>query len=521
MVDTRRWIRRLGWIGRDIRQDVRRRVPFYLSDWTDAYNYRVVPATLYMFFANILPAIAFAQDLFDRTNGAYGVNEVLMGSAMGGVVFGLFAGQPLTIVGVTGPICIFTYTVFDIVVPRGTNYFAFMAWVSIWAFIMHTLIAVFNGVRFMRYVTMFSSDIFGCFINIIYIEKGIQILIRQFRSDDSSPAAYFQIVTALCILIFGVGFVMIVGRGSANWGTKGMRKFVADYTLPLLVVFFTGFTFFPGRISLLKPDIARLPVNVAFQPSSVASQYGRQHGWFVHFWNLSVGNVFLAVPFAILLTSLFYFDHNISAIMAQAPTHVFRKPPSFHYDFLLLGTTTLVAGFLGILPPNGLIPQAPLHVASLGDGHFDKEGREHVVEQRLSNFLQGFATIGLMTGPLLRVLHLVPEGVLAGLFFMMGVPGLLNNELIRRLLLLLRDRSRPTDDPLAKLPKSTLLGYLAISAIGVAGEVGITQTIAAIGFPGVLLFLMVLACYLPRLFPETIDVLDAPAADAYILNVLR
>lgn len=32
-------------------QDVRRRAPFYWSDWTDAWDYRIVPATVYMYFA--------------------------------------------------------------------------------------------------------------------------------------------------------------------------------------------------------------------------------------------------------------------------------------------------------------------------------------------------------------------------------------------------------------------------------------------------------------------------------------
>lgn len=31
--------------------DVRRRVPYYVSDWVDAWDYRVVPATVYMYFA--------------------------------------------------------------------------------------------------------------------------------------------------------------------------------------------------------------------------------------------------------------------------------------------------------------------------------------------------------------------------------------------------------------------------------------------------------------------------------------
>ena len=32
-------------------KDVRRRAPYYWSDWRDAWDYRVVPATIYMYFA--------------------------------------------------------------------------------------------------------------------------------------------------------------------------------------------------------------------------------------------------------------------------------------------------------------------------------------------------------------------------------------------------------------------------------------------------------------------------------------
>lgn len=31
--------------------DLRRRAPYYWSDWKDALDYRVVPATVYMYFA--------------------------------------------------------------------------------------------------------------------------------------------------------------------------------------------------------------------------------------------------------------------------------------------------------------------------------------------------------------------------------------------------------------------------------------------------------------------------------------
>lgn len=42
-------------------EDVRRRAPFYLSDWKDAWDYRVVPATLYMYFAKYVSASMMSQ----------------------------------------------------------------------------------------------------------------------------------------------------------------------------------------------------------------------------------------------------------------------------------------------------------------------------------------------------------------------------------------------------------------------------------------------------------------------------
>jgi len=52
--------------------------------------------------SSILPALAFSLDMFTKTNMSYGVNEVLLASVLGAVLFAIFAAQPLVIVGVTG-----------------------------------------------------------------------------------------------------------------------------------------------------------------------------------------------------------------------------------------------------------------------------------------------------------------------------------------------------------------------------------------------------------------------------------
>ena len=45
--------------------------------------------------------------MFHKTNMQFGVNEVLLSSVLGAVVFAVLACQPLVIVGVTGPITVF------------------------------------------------------------------------------------------------------------------------------------------------------------------------------------------------------------------------------------------------------------------------------------------------------------------------------------------------------------------------------------------------------------------------------
>ena len=119
--------------------------------------------------------------------------------------------------------------------------------------------------------------------------------------------------------------------------------------------------------------------------------------------------------------------------MAQGSEFPLRKPPGFHYDFFLLGITTFIAGLLGLPAPNGLIPQAPIHTASLvvwGQPTNNKRDEENnlevgksrevpvsVVEQRVSNLVQGALCLVLLTGPFLHVLSLIPRGVLAGLLY--------------------------------------------------------------------------------------------------------
>ncbi|KAK5086466.1 hypothetical protein LTS08_004226 [Lithohypha guttulata] len=454
--------------------DVKRRAPYYASDWTDAWDYRVIPATVYMYFANILPALAFSLDMFVKTDNSYGVNEVLLASVLGCVVFGIFACQPLVIVGVTGPITVFSYTVYDIVTPAGYNYFAFMAW------------------------------------------KGIQVITRQTENTDGFASQYLSVTVALCV--FGVAWLCGIIGGSPLLH-RHVRKFVDDYGTPLTIIFFTGFVYFPH---LREVSLERLPTSRAFFPTT-------DRPWFVNFWEVSAAEVFLALPFGFLLTILFWFDHNVSSLITQGTEFPLRKPPGFHWDIFLLGITTLVAGFLGLPFPNGLIPQAPFHTASLcvTRTEVDEQGRtqqvnDHVVEQRVSNLAQGLLFLVTMTGPLLIVLNLIPQGVLAGLFFVMGAQALAGNGVTLKIVYLFKDKelTSPTD-PLKKIERQKMVWvFVAIELLGFAATFAITQTIAAIGFPVFIIALIPIRTWvMPRYFKdEELRALDAPTAGEFVME---
>jgi hypothetical protein len=66
-------------------RDVKIRLPYYISDWKLALSYRLVAATIRIFFLNTIPALAYALDLYLRSDHYYGVNEALLSSALGGL----------------------------------------------------------------------------------------------------------------------------------------------------------------------------------------------------------------------------------------------------------------------------------------------------------------------------------------------------------------------------------------------------------------------------------------------------
>ncbi|KAI7512686.1 hypothetical protein KC347_g2224 [Hortaea werneckii] len=523
---------------RGIYHDVRRRLPYYRSDIVDGFNYRTVAGAVRIFFVNLLPALAFLLDMERGTGGFFGVNEALFSSALAAIVFSTFAAQPLTVVGITGLISLFNYTIYDIAEAQGIVdlYPQFLAWCAIWAAITHWTTAIFNWCDYMRYITDFSSQSFGMYVGIIYMIKGVQELVAAFDqgigdTGDRRSGGYLAVVIAL---VYWFTVYQLENIGDTVFVRGWFRKLLSDYAYPIATIWWTGFSHLPGRLGD-TPQL-RLPIHRAFYPTVDRS-------WLIPFWELPVKWIFVALPIGILITLLFYYDHNVSSLLAQSKDFPLSKPAGFHWDFFLLGCTCFIGGIIGIPLPNGLVPQAPVHTdgcteyrdvqritnernekedeSGLGFLHHTKvvEAVE-VKEQRISHWLMALALIGCMTGPLLQVLHTIPRSLFAGVFFVVGWSSITDVGLLQNTLFAFKERQFvDPGEPMTSLSSWRILFYVTFQWAGVAASVAISQTIGAIGFPVIIISLIPLRwIILPRIFTEEeLLIMDAPTASAKVV----
>ena len=83
--------------------DVRRRLPSYASDFRDGLHSKCLGSTLFLFFACLAPAIIFGGLMHGETQGDIGAVEMIVATAVCGLVYAVIAGQPLIVLGGTGP----------------------------------------------------------------------------------------------------------------------------------------------------------------------------------------------------------------------------------------------------------------------------------------------------------------------------------------------------------------------------------------------------------------------------------
>jgi hypothetical protein len=167
-----------------LKNDLARKRQFYWSDFTDGLNAKVLGSVSFLFFACLANAIAFGALTSVLTGGEIGTVEMIVATAVGGIIFAIFSGQPLTILGGTGPIVIFTALLYELCQAQGPPFLPVYAWVGIWSGLLLLVLVATDASALMRLFTKFTDEIFAALVAVIFLVEALTSVITPLISVD-------------------------------------------------------------------------------------------------------------------------------------------------------------------------------------------------------------------------------------------------------------------------------------------------------------------------------------------------
>ena len=151
--------------------DIKRKKPWYASDFKDAFAMQSVASYIFLYFACLTPIVTFGGLLSDATGTRLAAIESLVSGLICGVVYGLFSGQPLNILGSTGPMLVFEQIIYQFCTTNGIDYLSFRVWVGIWIAIYLLILVAADASAYVKYITRFTEENFATLIAFIFIIK--------------------------------------------------------------------------------------------------------------------------------------------------------------------------------------------------------------------------------------------------------------------------------------------------------------------------------------------------------------
>ncbi|XP_058036127.1 sodium bicarbonate cotransporter 3 isoform X2 [Ahaetulla prasina] len=378
--------------------DIKRKTSFFLSDFKDALSLQCLASILFLYCACMSPVITFGGLLGEATEGRISAIESLFGASLTGVAYSLFSGQPLTILGSTGPVLVFEKILFKFCKDYGLSYLSLRTSIGLWTSFLCILLVATDASSLVCYITRFTEEAFAALICIIFIYEALEKLFHlgevypfNMHNDldkltlyscvcaeppnpsNETLALWMKANTSLdtipwtnltvkeCNNLHGI----FVGSACGYHG-----PYFPDVLFWSVILFFTTFflssflkqfktkRYFPTKVRSTISDFAifltivimvcidylvgvpspKLNVPEKFEPTR------SDRGWLINplgsnpWWTLVVA----AVP-ALLCTILIFMDQQITAVIINRKEHKlkFIPMPVLYGVFLYMGTSSL------------------------------------------------------------------------------------------------------------------------------------------------------------------------------------
>ncbi|XP_026219463.1 sodium-driven chloride bicarbonate exchanger-like isoform X3 [Anabas testudineus] len=471
--------------------DVKRKAPHYLSDYTDAISLQCLASFLFLYCACMSPVITFGGLLGEATEGRVSAIESLFGASMTGIAYSLFAGQPLTILGSTGPVLVFEKILFKFCKEYGLSYLSLRACIGLWTAFFCILLVATDASSLVCYITRFTEEAFAALICIIFIYEALEKLIHlgvhypinknndlqkltqyscacveprdpsnetlriwEERNITASQVNWTMLEVKECELLHGefegtacgphgpyipdVLFWCVVLFFSTVFMSAFLKEFKTSRYFPTKVrAIISDFAVFITILTMVLVDYAlgipspKLQVPNKFKPTR------DDRGWLINpvgpnpWWT----TIITFIP-ALLCTILIFMDQQITAVIINRKEHKLKKGCGYHLDLFMVGVMLGVCSVMGLPWFVAATVLSISHVNSLKlESECSAPGEQPkflgIREQRFTG-LMIFTLMGCSVF-MTSVLKFIPMPVLYGVFLYMGASSLRGIQLFDRL----------------------------------------------------------------------------------------
>uniref|UniRef100_A0A493T7X9 Anion exchange protein n=1 Tax=Anas platyrhynchos platyrhynchos TaxID=8840 RepID=A0A493T7X9_ANAPP len=482
-------------------KDIKRKAPFFASDFYDALNIQSLSAILFIYLATVTNAITFGGLLGDATENMQGVLESFLGTAVTGAIFCLFAGQPLTILSSTGPVLVFERLLFNFSKDNDFDYLEFRLWIGLWSAFQCLILVATDASFLVKYFTRFTEEGFSSLISFIFIYDAFKKMIKladyypinsEFKVDyithfscaceplgpDNSslfngttvPSADGLPYSSVEMYNTTIDWSSLTKKECLKYGghlVGNSCDYVPDITLMSFILFFGTYTcsmalkkfktsrYFPTTARKLISDFAIILsilifcgidalVGVDTPKLIVPSEFkptSPERGWFIPPFGGNPWWVYLAAAIpALLVTILIFMDQQITAVIVNRKEHKLKKGAGYHLDLFWVAILMIICSFMG-LP--WYVAATVISIAHIDSLKMETETSAPGEQPKFLGVREQRVTgviVFILTGVsvfMAPILKFIPMPVLYGVFLYMGVASLNGVQFMDRLKLLL------------------------------------------------------------------------------------
>ncbi|XP_040036491.1 sodium-driven chloride bicarbonate exchanger isoform X1 [Gasterosteus aculeatus] len=541
--------------------DIKRKAPHYLSDFTDAISLQCLASFLFLYCACMSPVITFGGLLGEATEGRVSAIESLFGASMTGIAYSIFAGQPLTILGSTGPVLVFEKILFKFCKEYGLSYLSLRACIGLWTAFLCLLLVATDASSLVCYITRFTEEAFASLICIIFIYEALEKLIHlgvHYPINKNNDLQKLTQYSCACVEPMNPSNETLlfwdeknITASQVNWTMLEVKEcesfhgefegsacgphgpYVPDVLFWCVVLFFSTVfmsaflkefktsRYFPTKVRAIISDFAvfitiltmvlvdyalgipspKLQVPNKFKPTR------DDRGWLINpvgpnpWWT----TIITLLP-ALLCTILIFMDQQITAVIINRKEHKLKKGCGYHLDLFVVGVMLGVCSVMGLPWFVAATVLSISHVNSLKlESECSAPGEQPkflgIREQRFTG-LMIFTLMGCSVF-MTSVLKFIPMPVLYGVFLYMGASSLRGIQFFDRLRLFTMPAKHQPDFiylrhvPLRKVHLFTIVQLSCLVLLWV-----IKTSKAAIVFPMMVLALVFIRKLLDLIFTK-------------------